>query len=378
VRTLVISDLHLGAASGADVLRRAELREPLLAAVRDADRLVILGDGVELRDRPQHDVAEIAGSLYADLGRALGPDGELIMVAGNHDHALVAGWLDARLVTAQSGSLALEQRFTPEEAGPLAAALAARAAAGAARVTVAYPGVWLREDVYALHGHYGDVHATVPTFERLTAGAMARFVARVPGEEATPDDYEAVLAPVYAWLHAVTQRRDATPVSASQQASARAWVALAGSDGRRDPRTIALRTGYRAGIATLNAIGIGPLDRDLSGPALRRSGLHAIREALRRLGVHAPHVVWGHSHRPGPLPSDDAAEWVRPGGGRLHNTGSWVFQPYFVSASSAGSPYWPGTAVVVEDGAAPRVVSLLADRSREELSPLRAPARRRA
>ena len=53
VRTLVISDLHLGANTRADLLRRAELREPLLEAVRGVDRLVILGDALELRDGPQ-------------------------------------------------------------------------------------------------------------------------------------------------------------------------------------------------------------------------------------------------------------------------------------------------------------------------------------
>jgi hypothetical protein len=364
----VISDLHLGAASGADVLRRPELREPLLAQVRQVDRLVLLGDGVELRDRPQRDVGRIAGSLYRDLGRALGPDGELVMVAGNHDHGLVAGWLDGRLVTEPTGFLGLEQSFAPADAGPLARALAEHAAP--ARVRMAYPGLWLREDVFALHGHYGDLHSTVPTFERLAAGTMARFVARLPPEGATPDDYETVLAPIYAWLHALTQRRDRTPVNAGAQASARAWVALAGSDGgRRSPRALAMHGGYLAGVTALNALGIGPLDRRLSGDALRRGGLHAIREALRRLGVEAPHVIWGHSHRPGPLPADDAAEWRSAAGGSLHNTGSWVFQPHFVGADAAGSPYWPGTAVLLEDSGPPRLLRLLADRSRAELAP---------
>ena len=31
---------------------------------------------------------------------------------------------------------------------------------------LAYPGVWLRPDVYATHGHYVDLHITVPSFER--------------------------------------------------------------------------------------------------------------------------------------------------------------------------------------------------------------------
>lgn len=362
----MISDLHLGATSGADVLRRPAVREPLMAAVRDADRLVILGDGLELRDRPQRDVVELAGSLFADLGRALGRDGELVLVAGNHDHGLVAGWLDGRLVTRPPGSLGLEQRFAPAEAGPLAAALAERAAP--ARVGMAYPGLWLRDDVFALHGHYGDLHTTVPTFERLAAGAMARFVAHLPGDGATPDDYEAVLAPIYAWLHALTQRREETPVAAGAQASARAWVALAGSDGgRRTPQALATHGGYLAAVSALNALGIGPLDRRLSGQALRRGGVNAIREVLRRLGVDAPHVVWGHSHRPGPLAADDPAEW-RTAGGTLHNTGSWVYQPHFVGGAPAGSsPYWPGTAVVVEAAGPPRIVRLLADRGHAEL-----------
>ena len=104
------------------------------------------------------------------------------MLAGNHDHGIAAGWIDARLQSEPSGFLGLEQRFAPAEAGPLAQRLAE--AARPARVELAYPGIWLRDDVYAFHGHYADVHATVPTFERLAAGAMARYVARLPARPA--------------------------------------------------------------------------------------------------------------------------------------------------------------------------------------------------
>ena len=367
MRTLLISDLHLGTVAGADVLRRTGPREPLLAALRDVDRLVVLGDGVELRDTPQRAVVEVAGSLFAAVGEALGPDGELVLVGGNHDHGLVAGWIDGRLVTEPAGFLGLEQRLAPEEAGPLAAALAARAAP--ARASVAYPGLWVREDVYALHGHYSDLHSTVPTFERLAAGAMARWVVRVPEHGAAPDDYEAAVAPLYAWMHALTQRSDRAMVSTGARASARAWVALAGRrDGSR-LRTAALGGGYVAAVSALNALGLGPLERRLSGEALRRGGLYGIREALRRLGVDAAHVVFGHSHRPGPLSGDDADEWRTAAGGRLHNTGSWVFQPHFVGERAVDSPYWPGTGVLVEDSGPPRLVRLLDGLDRAELSP---------
>ena len=353
----MISDLHIGASSGADLLRRPELREPLAEAVRDVDRLVVLGDGLELRDGPHRDALALAGPLFEDLGRALGPDGELLVTAGNHDHGLVAGWIDGRLMIEPSGFLGLEQRIEPRETGVLAAALAERAAP--ARVQVVYPGVWLREDVYAIHGHYSDLHATIPTFERLAAGAMARWAVSLPGERATPDDYEAVLSPLYAWVHALTQRSEHAMLSAGAGASSRAWVALGGRGRRLRPSTVALRAGFAVTVAAINALGIGPVERDLSGGGLRRGYLRGFVEMLRRLDVRAPHVICGHSHRSGPWPGDDLAEWTTHAGGRLHNTGSWVYQPHFLSGDPGQSPYWPGTAILIEDDEPPRLVRLL-------------------
>jgi Calcineurin-like phosphoesterase len=369
VRTLVISDLHLGSSRRADLLRRAELREPLLDALEDVDRLVILGDALELREAAHRDAADIAAPFFAAVGQALGEDGELLLLAGNHDHGLVAGWIDGRLQTEPSGFLGLEQRIEPGEAGRLAARLAELAAP--ARVSLAYPGVWLREDVYAIHGHYSDVHSTVPTFERLAAGAMARWVVRLPGDDATADAYEAVLAPLYAWMHSLAQRADHSGLTAGAGASARAWVSLAG-DGRRNRplRAAALAGGYAVAVTALNRLGVGPIEPNLSGQALRRGGLHGMREVLGRLGVRAPYVLWGHSHRSGPWPRDDLGEWTTAAGTRLLNTGSWVYQPHFLSGTANESPYWPGTAVVLDDdGEPPRLVRLLGDRGHAELCP---------
>jgi hypothetical protein len=368
VRTLVISDLHIGASTRADLLRRPELREPLIAAVRDVDRVVILGDGLELRDGPHRDAIALAGPLFEELGRALGPDGELLLLGGNHDHGLVAGWIDGRLLTEPAGFLGLEQRIEPRDAGPLAAALAERAQP--ARVQLAYPGVWLRDDVFAIHGHYADLHATVPTFERLAAGAMARWIVRMPADGARPDDYEAALAPLYAWMHALTQRSENAVVSAGAAASARAWVAMGGRGRRRYPiRTMLLGAGFRIAVAGVNAVGLGPVEPDLTGAGLRRGYLNGIREALRRLDIRAPYVIWGHSHRSGPWPGDDLAEWTTHAGGRIHNTGSWVYQRHFLSAAANQSPYWPGTAVLIADSGPPELVRLLGDRGHQELRP---------
>jgi hypothetical protein len=367
MRTLVVSDLHLGSYRHADLLRRPELRAPLLHALDGVQRLVILGDGLELREAPHREAAEIAGPAFADLGRALGPGGEIVLMAGNHDHGLVAGWIDGRLQTEPAGFLGLEHRIQPAEAGALAATLAEHAAP--ARVEIAYPGIWLREDVYALHGHWADVHSTVPTFERLAAGAMARWIVTMPPDGATPDDYEAILSPLYAWMHALTQRSEHRVLSAGAGASARAWVALAGGARRQPLRAVALGAGYSLVIGLVNRLGIGPVHRDLSGAALRRGGLRGLHEVLRRLGVTAPHVIWGHSHRSGPWPGDDAGEWVTAAGTRIVNAGSWVYQRHFLGPAPNSSPYWPGTAVLVEASEPPRLMRLLGERSHSELAP---------
>ena len=365
MRTLVVSDLHLGAASGKDLARRPELRAPLMAALRDADRLVVLGDGLELREAPHRDAAALAGPFFAEAGEALGPGGELLVLAGNHDHGLVAGWIDARLQSEPSGFLGLSEPVEPAAAGPLAERLAALAQP--ARLTLAYPGAWLRDDVFALHGHYVDLHSTVPTFERLAAGAMARWVVRLPEAHARTDDYEAALAPLYAWLHQLTQRSDHAAVSAGAGASARAWVAMAGRSRARHPfRAAALGTAYVGAVAAINRLGLGPVDRDLSPAALRRGGLRGIQEVLRRLEIGAPHVLFGHTHRSGPWPGDDASEW-QAGPTRVWNTGSWVYQPHFLTDAPGASPYWPGTAIVIEDTRPPQLIRLLGDRTHAEL-----------
>jgi len=55
VRTLVISDLHLGSRNGVDVLRRPAAQRALVEALEGVDRLVILGDLLELRHGPMRD-----------------------------------------------------------------------------------------------------------------------------------------------------------------------------------------------------------------------------------------------------------------------------------------------------------------------------------
>jgi hypothetical protein len=368
MRTLVVSDLHLGGRTGVDVLRDPAARGPLLEQAARADRVVLLGDTLELRHGPVREALQGAEPALAELGAALGPGAEVVVVAGNHDHALVTPWLDGR-----RRPLGTETRVKPGTASPIARHLAGWLGRGGARVELAYPGLWLRDDVYAMHGHYLDPHGTIPTFERLGAGAMLRLAGGLP-DPATAEDYERVLVPLYAWIHAAAQRTREGRMSVGAGRAGKAYAMLTGN-GHQPIRTRAIAAAFPLGIRGLNLLGIGPLSSDLGGDALRRNALNGIAAVLDRLGITAEHLIFGHSHRTGPLPADDLLEWRTPGGAWLHNSGSWVHEPWFTGSARAASPYWPGGAIVVEDGeAAPRLLRLLEGFSPRETPEEPAPA----
>jgi hypothetical protein len=145
-------------------------------------------------------------------------------------------------------------------------------------------------------------------------------------------------------------------------------------------------------VSALNRAGLGPLRADISGVELRRAGLRAMAEVAGRVGLRNGHVVFGHTHRCGPLAGDDEREWrgVPPGppegastdtgdaragppmagaqsGVRLMNAGCWTYEPAFLSATAAESPYWPGGCVVVEESGPPRLERLLLGTSHDDL-----------
>jgi hypothetical protein len=365
MRTLIVSDLHLGSRSGVDVLRRPELRAPLLEELAGADRLVLLGDVLELRHGPRRDALAASREFFEDLGRVLAGR-EVVVVAGNHDHALVEPWLARRAEDRPAPPLTAEQRFAAEESSPAVAAMARWAAP--ARVTAAYPGLWLRPDVYVTHGHYLDFHLTIPTVERLGLGAMSRLMGRPAGAFSGPDDYEAVGGPLFAWIDAVAQQA-ATGDTLNGQVTVRAWRALRPVRGRRTLASWLVAGAFPLGVAALNRAGLGPVRPDISRAELRRAGLRAMGEAAARLDVGAAHVIFGHTHRAGPLPGDAWQEWSTPSGARLVNAGCWSYDGYFLGDTAAVSRYWPGGCVIVEDEGPPVLKRLLDDRTRAEIAP---------
>lgn len=363
MKTLVISDLHLGHRNGRDVLCHSEAaREALCEQVVAADRLVLLGDTLELRHGSYQAMIERSSDFLSELGTALG-DGKLVLVAGNHDHRLISRWLEHRSEIGES--LEVESLFDPTETEATAALAEA---IGAERTTVAYPGVWLRDDIYATHGHYLDRQITVPSLERLAVGAMGGLLGRLP-QRATPDDYETALAPLYAWIDAIVRVTAGRGMALGAGGSVRLWRILSGdSASARLPMRLLGAVSLPIGIGLLNRFGIGPLRPDISAAELRRAGLAAMATVVGSLGVDSPYVIFGHTHRTGPLAGDISREWqLGNGGGRLLNSGSWVYEPTFLDGASSEDPYWPGGAVLIEDDAPPKLLRLLDAVTRDQL-----------
>jgi len=344
VTTAVVSDLHLG--SRYSLVARREVRNRLVAELRRADRVVLLGDLLSLRDAPAREVLETARPFLDELGR--GDDApRIVVVPGNHDHRLAR-----ELLEGHSGPLALEQVAEPGD--PKTGAVLCEAG-----VAVAYPGLWIRPDIYATHGHYLDCHLTFPRPESLLAGVMSRVVGR-PGAEATPDAYEAAVAPLYAFAYARAQRRGAPVVANGNSGPGRAILAEAwgqlDNGRRRSARRVAAKVAFGGAVGALNLAGLGPLRADMSARELERAGVAAMAEVAVRLGVDSGHVIFGHTHRAGPMAGES---WRLPAGGTLVNPGSWVRTDELIGDAGGRSPFWPGRCVMVEETGQPRLHDVL-------------------
>jgi len=357
VRTAIVSDLHLGSAFGEDLLRDAAIRRVLLDRLASADRLVLLGDVIELRELPLPAALEAAQPFLEELGEAMAGK-PTILVPGNHDHRLAEPLLEGLALS--SAPLGLQQH------APLAGEPASRIAAwlGAAEPRLAYPGIWLRDDVYATHGHYMDCHMGLPRMECVVAAATMRTLRPLPARPA-PSDYEHVLRPVYGFTYGLAQGGS---VWSKARPSERAWRVMSSRNGGRlgRARRAAVRAAIPAGVWGVNRLLRSEFSADLSPGAITRSGVDAASEMCKRLDLSGVHVITGHTHRAGP--EGDDGPWPLHGGGQLHNTGSWIFADAFHHPGTPPGPYWPGTITWLEDSGPPRREKLLQHHSHEELT----------
>jgi len=181
MRTAIVSDLHLGSGFGEDLLRDAEIRDLLIPKLAEADRVILLGDIVELRELPLATALGSAQSFFEELGEAMAGR-PVVLVPGNHDHRLAEPLLERLALRGQP--LGLEHREG------VADGLGERIAGwlGETELELAYPGIWLRDDVYATHGHYMDCHMSLPRLECIAAAATMRALRPLP-ERPEPADY---------------------------------------------------------------------------------------------------------------------------------------------------------------------------------------------
>ncbi len=332
MQTLVISDLHIGVGRGRAALDDPDVLSTLAEKVSQAQRLVLLGDVIELRQGPVQDALAAASRVLPQLVAGLGEGREVVLLMGNHDHQL---------------------RVHSEALGQVEWMLSHNGTG----VRVEYPGVWLRDDVYADHGHYLDRHTTTPAFERVAAAAMARFLKLPLSAMSQANDYERLLAPIYAWMFAISQTSGREIDAADGGGSARALKLIRES---RGPKGLAVQAGLRSLLGVAELARLGPFSPDLSPVMLRRSSLIAYAEVLATLGLRPTYALFGHTHRAGPLPADDHSEWTTPSGVKLFNTGCWVNESAaFMSEEPADNPYRRGFAVELDEDGPPRLVNLL-------------------
>ena len=143
----------------------------------------------------------------------------------------------------------------------------------------------------------------------------------------------------------------------------------------RELRRRALVAGFPLAVAALNRAGLGPLRADVSGAELRRAGLRAMGEVAARLGLGDAYVVFGHTHRAGPLPGDDEQEWRGRGGRPTRERRQLDVRVDLPRAHRRGEPLLAGRVRARRRDGRPQVLRLLQDRSREELRGSRRAAR---
>lgn len=344
MRTLLVSDLHLGNRAGRDVIRQPVARNRLLDALEGVDRLVLLGDTAELRHRHPARSLTAAEPVLRAIGERVGarPGAEVIVVPGNHDRPLLRPWLRE-----QERTLGVSAGVEPGVTRGLSQVVSWL---GPATVRVAYPGVWLGERTYATHGHYLDRHLVPESAFGLPRGRL-----RAPVSElGRPRDYE--------WR--VHRRRRPRPADRSLGRLLAGGVETAV---RQVGRTLLPAVPELLMQADLASVSSRLLDAQM-----RHAALPAIGRVIQRLGIHADFVIFGHVHRLGPVAGDRPGQWrTAPDGPKLFNTGSWLYEPLLLDGATPPSPYWPGGAILIENEDEPRPLNLLEGLTAAELNPAR-------
>jgi hypothetical protein len=364
LRSLVISDSHLGAWTGDDLLAYPWAREALRPELERADQVVLLGDFVDLLFATIEHAFERADGFVELLAETLAGK-RLVWLAGNHDHHILVRRLEALIELRIATGKPDEELIEAWQASFFFEAFLRRRLAQT-EIEIAYP-TYRVGDVILSHGHYldGEVRGSVPN--RLLQGGFWRLAG---GRSATPTitDYEAALVPLTELLFIQAQMPKGAAAEQLIQADLRrlghfaATVAQPGRELARLARSLArrLRGTPRPQTPTADFV----LARVVAPGASVLPSVQAYARVCRNLGwdQEAPWIVFAHTHQPlaGVTATGTGA------GPRFWNTGCWIYEPPAGSVDDYlgyMEHNWPGSAVLIDTehrGGEPQLLELLA------------------
>jgi hypothetical protein len=364
MRSLVISDSHLGAWTGDDLLAYAWAREALRPELERADQVVLLGDFVDLLFATTEHAFERADGLVELFARTLAGK-RLVWLAGNHDHHILVRRLEA-LIELRIATGKPDDQLPEIWRASFFFEAFLRRRLPQTEIEIAYPSCRVGE-VLLSHGHYldGEVRGSVPN--RLLQGGFWKIAG---GRTATPtvEDYEAALVPLTELLFIEAQLPKGADAEQRIQAELRRlgrFAEIAAAPGRELTRLCrALGRLARGGPEPERPAADYVLARVVAPGASALPSVRAFARVCRNLGwdQDARWFVFAHTHQPLAGVCPDGASV----GSRFWNTGSWIYEPPAGSAADYlgyMDHNWPGSVVVIDseerDGE-PQLLELLA------------------
>ena len=334
---VLVSDLHLGTRAGADLAAPAAFRGAAGArGSRVPTRSCCWATSSSCATGPSPRCSSVARPFFDELGEAVG-DGRIVVVPGNHDHQLLAPWLERRRIAARP--LGLEQTCESERRRRWVRWPPDGHSRGRARLSRGLGAAGRLRDARPLPRrapHRPDASSA------SASGRVERVLGGLPSEEpAPPDDYERR-------RRRSTRSSTARPGRRSHARARRARTrrlacgrALHGRDGKRadEARPAAGRVAVPGAVRLAQRFGLGPLSPDLS-----RGGDQPRRRPRDGRG-RAPARDRGRPRDLRPHPSPRAARrrarLAAGDGTRLINTGSWVYAPGILGTTRATASSGP-------------------------------------